>query len=70
MKTVIKYPMLVLFLLVVSAIQSQEIKENLASYINPFIGTTNGGNTNPGAYLKMNSPTEIVGHKMIGNFCE
>lgn len=49
MKVFIKYLMFFLFLLVVNTIQSQEIKENLADYVNPFIGTANGGNTNPGA---------------------
>ena len=47
MKT-LKYVILFLFLSVFG-VQSQVIKKNFADYVNPFIGTSNGGNTNPGA---------------------
>ena len=49
MKTFIKHVILSLFLLIVNTVQSQEMKGNFADYVNPFIGTSNGGNTNPGA---------------------
>ena len=48
MKT-LKYAIFFLSLSFAGAIQSQEIKKNPADYINPFIGTSKGGNTNPGA---------------------
>ena len=47
MKT-FKYAMILLLLSYAGTLQADEQK-NPADYINPFIGTTNGGNTNPGA---------------------